>query len=120
MPAVSLVGLGVGLVAGAAVGLLAAPMRGAEIRRTLRSRADDALDRGMTLIEDGRRAFRTRGSVDTSTTLVSNASTESTPSAYRSSAPSASPTSRGSLSATLGEIAEFHSGNDLPSLGERS
>jgi gas vesicle protein len=117
MPAVSLVGLGVGLVAGAAVGLLATPMRGAEIRRTLRSRADDAVERGMTLIEEGRRAFRTRGAADASATSVATAST---PSSRALNAPSSSPVSRGSLSATLGEIAQLHSGDELSSLGGRS
>ena len=56
----SMIGLGLGLVAGVAAGLLLAPMRGSQMRQSLRSRADGALDRGMSLIEEGRRAFRTR------------------------------------------------------------
>jgi hypothetical protein len=84
MSAASMMGLGVGLLAGAAAGLLMAPMRGSEMRSSLRARTDQALDRGMRLIEEGRRALRT------------------TP------AP-------GPLTATLGEIAQLHTGTPLPS-----
>ena len=103
-PAVSLLGLGVGLVAGVAAGLLAAPMRGAEMRHSLRTRADGALDRGMTLLEEGRRAFRTR----TGRALPA--------SPLPSSAP---PSPDAPLSASLGEIAQMHSGDDLSALGAR-
>jgi gas vesicle protein len=95
MSGVSLLGLAVGLAAGAAAGLLAAPMRGAALRAALRSRADSALDRGMTLFEEGRRAFQTR---------------------YRAGAAVAPP----ALPATLGEIAEMHQGAELSSLEGRS
>ena len=98
LPAVSLVGLGVGLAAGLAAGLLAAPMRGAEMRRSLRSRADGALDRGMTLLEDGRRAFRTR-------------SRDESPRARSTSF--APPAPGAPLSASLGEIAQMHYGDDF-------
>lgn len=81
MSAASLLGVGLGLLAGAAAGLLLAPMRGREMRASLRSRADYAVDRGMMLLEEGRRAFRT------------------------SRAAEAAP-----LTATLGEIAQLHSG----------
>jgi hypothetical protein len=92
-------GLAVGVVAGVAAGLLAAPMRGADMRANLRSRADDALDRGMQLLEEGRRAFRTgRGGMTTS-------------------AVDATPTP---LTATLGEIAQIHSGTELSSFEARS
>lgn len=87
LPAISLLGLGVGIAAGVAAGLLVAPMRGADMRRSLRSRADDAVDRGLMLLEEGRRAFRTRGTAPTPGTVP--------------------------LAATLGEIAEMHSGNDF-------
>ena len=94
MKSVSLLGLGLGLAAGAAAGLLAAPMRGAEMRRSLRSRADDAYGRGKQLLDDGRRRFR---------------------------APDAPVTAPGSaLSATLGEIAQMHSGDELSSFEARS
>ena len=87
-----------GIAAGLTAGLLAAPMRGSEMRATLRERATDgnarlqslatsgrdwaqgAFDRALSLIEEGRRAFATR--------------TASEP------AP---------LTATLGEIAQMHS-----------
>lgn len=90
--AASLMGLAVGLVAGAAAGLLAAPMRGSAMRASLRSRADDALDRGITLFEEGRRAFRSRRGMG-----------ETGP----------------ALTATLGEIAEMHQGSELSSLEGR-
>jgi hypothetical protein len=93
MPAGSLMGFGIGLAAGVAAGLLAAPMRGADTRRTLRSRADSALGRRGTMLDEGRHALRTRQT------------TSPTP----GSAP---------LAATLGEIAEMHSGQDLSSLTE--
>jgi hypothetical protein len=56
----SMLGVGIGMLAGVAAGLLVAPMRGNQMRESLRSRADGALDRGLKLLEDGRRAFRTR------------------------------------------------------------
>ena len=84
-----MMGLGVGLLAGVAAGLLMAPMRGSQLRASLRSRADDALDRGMMLLEEGRRAFSTGSAA---------------------SAPAPEP-----LTATLGEIAQMHSGTRLPS-----
>ena len=77
-----MVGIGLGLLAGAAAGLLLAPRRGTEIRASLRARADLALERGMSLLEEGRRALRTSQSDE-------------------SPAP---------LTATLGEIAQMHSG----------
>jgi hypothetical protein len=90
-------GLAIGVAAGLTAGLLAAPLRGSDLRAVLRQRAVDgserlqsfafssrdwaleALDRGLMLIEDGRRAFRT------------------------GSAPE-----RDRLTATLGEIAQTH------------
>ena len=99
LSAVSLVGLGVGLAAGAAAGLLAAPMRGAEMRRSLRSRADGARGRGMALLDEGRRAFSRTGEPATS----------------QPATPGTMP-----LSATLGEIAQLHSSNELSSLEGRS
>ena len=58
----SMIGLLVGLAAGVATGLLAAPLRGRDMRAFLRSRADNALHRGSRLLEEGRRAFnRTQG-----------------------------------------------------------
>ena len=75
-------GMAIGVAAGVAAGLLAAPMRGSDMRARLRSRADSALDHGLTLLEEGRRAFRT-----------SPESSVATPS--------------GQLSATLGEIAAY-------------
>jgi gas vesicle protein len=71
----SLIGLAVGVAAGVAAGLLMAPMRGRELRQTLRDRAADgsarlqslasqgrtwceqAIDRSQELLEIGRRAF---------------------------------------------------------------
>jgi len=90
-------GLAVGLAAGVAAGLVAAPMRGTDLRATLRSRADGALERGMRLLDEGRRVFRTR------MTSAGRSTTEATP-----------------LTATLGEIAQLHSTNELSSLGARS
>src|SRR5688500_12480397 len=78
MSGASLMGFAVGVAAGVAAGLLAAPMRGSEMRATLRERTTDgsarlqslatssrgwaqgALDRALSLIEQGRRAFATR------------------------------------------------------------
>ena len=88
-------GLAVGLAAGVAAGLLAAPMRGTDMRANLRSRADGALDRGLMLLEEGRRAFRTG----------------------RGPAAVAAPPQ---LTATLGEIAQMHSSDELSSLEARS
>ena len=82
MSAASLLGVGLGLLAGAAAGLLLAPVRGSQMRASLRSRADHAVDRGMRLLEEGRQAFRTSRTAE---------------------AP-------GPLTATLGEMAQFHSG----------
>jgi gas vesicle protein len=76
-------GLAVGLAVGVAAGLLAAPMRGSTLRASLRSRADDLRDRGLHLLDEGRRAFNHRGVTGT--------------------APEA-------LTATLGEIATTHPG----------
>ena len=104
MPAVSLLGLGLGLAAGAAAGLLSAPMRGVDMRRSLRSRADGALDRGKSLIDEGRRAF----------------SRQALPAPTSPSYASSRTPGSASLSATLGEIAQFHAGDDLSSLGARS
>ena len=73
----SLMGLAVGVTAGLAVGLLMAPTRGSDMRARLRDRASDgsarlqslasssrdwathAIDRGLSLVEQGRRALRT-------------------------------------------------------------
>ena len=70
-------GLALGVTAGLAAGLLAAPVRGTVMRARLRDRASDssarlqslassasdwashALDRGLSVIEQGRRALRT-------------------------------------------------------------
>ena len=98
----SLMGLVVGMAAGLAAGLLAAPMRGTDMRASLRSRADEAVDRGMMLFEEGRRAF-SRGSASTTGTPVSADATE-----------------RDHLTATLGEIANMHPGGDAATRGARS
>jgi hypothetical protein len=99
MSGASLMGLAVGMAAGVAAGLLAAPMRGAEMRASLRTRADGALDRGLQLLEEGRRAFRTgRGT-------TADAAIDAAP------VP---------LTATLGEIAQIHSSNSLSSYEARS
>jgi hypothetical protein len=90
----SLFGLGVGLAAGAAAGLLAAPTRGSRIRASLRSRAERAVDRGMMLLEERRRAVRIGGGT-----------------AMGSAPP---------LSAAGGEIAEWHSGDELSNPEGRS
>ena len=78
-------GLAVGLAAGAAAGLLSAPMRGSDMRASLRSRADGALDRGLNLLDEGRRAFNRPG--------VHAAAVPET------------------LTATLGEMAQAHPGD---------
>jgi gas vesicle protein len=88
-------GLALGMVAGAAAALLTAPMRGTEMRERLRSGADNALERGTMLLEQGRRAFRTRGATAERSSVVAS--------------PSAP------FSATLGEIAQMHSSQELPS-----
>jgi gas vesicle protein len=93
MSGASMMGLAVGLVAGAAAALLATPLRGRDMRASLRSRADDALDRGLRLFEGASRAFRT--------------SPDST-------AMTASP-----LTASLSEIAAMHSANEISSLEAR-
>jgi gas vesicle protein len=86
MSGTSVMGLAVGLAAGVAMGLLAAPMRGSSMRASLRSRADDALARGLSLFEDGRRAFNRSG--DATDAAVPAPET---------------------LTATLGEMSQFHS-----------
>ncbi|HUE84798.1 MAG TPA: YtxH domain-containing protein [Vicinamibacterales bacterium] len=78
-------GLAVGLAAGVTLGLLAAPMRGSAMRASLRSRADGALDRGLNLLDEGRRAFN------------------------RSRPSEAAPVP---LTATLGEMAQTHPGTE--------
>ena len=106
-----MMGLAVGVAAGLAAGLLAAPMRGTDLRANLRSRAVDggarlqtlassgrdwahhAMDRAMSLLDEGRRAFRTSHTGDTGT------------------AP---------LTATIGEIAQLHSGSEPATFGARS
>jgi hypothetical protein len=102
----SLLGVAVGLATGAAAALLVTPMRGSDMRANLRARADEARDRGLSLIEEGRRALRTRmgGSDPADAAALSGIS--ATPDAP--------------LSATLGEIAQMHSGDDVASLGARS
>ena len=75
-------GLAVGVAAGMAAGLLAAPMRGRDMRTSLRTRVDQARSRAMMLVDEGRRALG-RGEAD------------------RAHAP---------LTATLGEIAQTHPG----------
>ena len=74
LPAVSLIGVGIGIAAGVAAGLLTAPMRGAEMRRSLRARMP-------------RRGNSFLGASDAPRTE--------------------------SLSATLGEIAQMHSSDDV-------
>lgn len=93
-------GLAIGVAMGLTAGLLGAPMRGSEMRANLRDRAADgrarlqvlasssrgwalqALDRGLMVVEEGRRAFQT-----TSTPIVAEPQR---------------------LTATLGEIAQTH------------
>jgi len=100
----SLMGLAVGVAAGLAAGLLAAPLRGTDMRATLRSRAVDgsarlqtlassgrgwvqqAIERATRLLEEGRRAFNT-----------------TRPASLGDPAP---------LTASLGEIAQMHSDSD--------
>lgn len=103
MPAVSLLGLGIGLAAGAAAGLLSAPMRGQDMRRSLRSRAEEALGR-VPRLRSGQPRAESNGAAPSFTT--SHASSRTPGSA--------------TLSATLGEIAQFHSGDELSSLGAQS
>jgi gas vesicle protein len=99
-------GLALGVTAGLALGLLAAPMRGSAMRARLRDRAAErgtrlqslasssrdwaaqALERGWSLLEQGRRALRT---------------TEAAP-----------------LHATMGEIATMHNGTQPSSYGVTS
>ena len=57
MSGASMLSLALGVTVGVAAGLLAAPMRGSELRGNLRSRAQQSLDRARTLFEEGRRAF---------------------------------------------------------------
>jgi gas vesicle protein len=86
MSGLSLIGLAVGLGAGVAAGLLAAPMRGRDMRASLRSRADRARERGRRLIGEGERAGQRH---------------------TRQTAPS-------TLTATLGEIANTQPGAERP------
>lgn len=92
MSSSTLMGLAVGLAAGVTAGLLAAPMRGNEMRASLRTRGNHARDRAMMLLGEGRRAF-SRGNID-----------EGTP----------------RLTATLGEIAQMHSGAEPARLEAQS
>jgi hypothetical protein len=101
MSGASMMGLGMGLLAGVAAGLLFAPSRGSQLRATLRSRADGAWDRGMMLLEEGRRAFRTGGSEISAAGTTGSAGTAT-------------------LTASLGEIAQMHSGTGPLDLGARS
>jgi gas vesicle protein len=78
----SLIGLAVGLGAGLAAGLLAAPMRGRDMRASLRTRADRARERGSRLVGEGKRAAQPGHAAETPATLT----------------------------ATLGEIANTHPG----------
>lgn len=98
MSGVSLLGVGVGLLVGAAAGLMLAPMRGGQLRASLRSRADQAWQHGTMLLEEGRNALRTRPS-DASSDAVTPA------------AP---------LTATLGEIAQIHSASTADMFEARS
>jgi gas vesicle protein len=75
-------GLAVGLAAGVAAGLLAAPMRGSDMRASLRTRADRLRERRMRRTEEARQAF-------------SRSQAPETPAA---------------LTATIGEIAQTHPG----------
>ena len=102
-------GLAAGVVVGVAAGLLAAPMRGTEMRSRLRERAidgsarlqsladssrgwaTDAMHRLTCLIEEGRQALRTSSSASSS-----SMSTGSAP-----------------LTASLGELAQFHSSEPM-------
>jgi gas vesicle protein len=83
----SLMGLAVGLGAGLAAGLLAAPMRGRDLRASLRSRADRARERGARLVGEGKRAVQ-RGP--------------------------AAETAPATLTATLGDIANTYPGAEPP------
>jgi gas vesicle protein len=83
-------GLCAGAVAGAALALIFAPMRGSEMRRSVRSYAsqggerlsqlmesgrclaEDAIDRASTLIDEGRRALRTSGTSPSSSPSASS------------------------------------------------
>ena len=82
-PRVSLMGLGLGLALGVTAGLLAAPMRGREMRASLRTRSDQARKRALLPLEDGRRAFRRADGADGATPR---------------------------LTAPMGEIAQMHPG----------
>ena len=106
-------GLAVGVAAGLAAGLLTAPMRGTDMRASLRSRAaeggarlhtlassgrewaQNARHRGMTVIDDGRRAFDPRNV---------------------GSAPAVAPSA---LTASIGEIAQLHGTEDINTLEDR-
>ncbi len=52
-------GLCAGVCAGAALALIFAPMRGSDMRNSVRSYTQDALGQAADLIDQGRRAFRT-------------------------------------------------------------
>jgi hypothetical protein len=84
----STIGLLIGLAAGVAAGLLAAPLRGSDMRATLRSRAQDALSRVSRVPEEGRGKMNRDDAFD---------------SRHRSAA-------AGALTAPLGEIAQMHPG----------
>ena len=58
--------------------------RGGQMGATLRSRAEQARQQGLMLLEEGRRAFRTTAPIEAE---------------------------RGTLTATLGEIAQLHTGS---------
>lgn len=88
----SAIAAGVGLLAGVTAGLLLVPMRGSQMRASLRNRADRALDRGMALVEEGRRVFGTAAGSPASVTPASVA------------------TAAAPLTATIGEIAQLHEG----------
>lgn len=106
MSGMSLKGLIIGVAAGLAAGLLAAPMRGSDMRASLRSRADGARTRGMTLFEDGRRAF-TRGRAAEDHAADVGGASRVAPEGER-------------LTATLGEIADLHPGDSAAPFGARS
>jgi hypothetical protein len=85
----STIGLLIGLAAGVAAGLLVAPLRGSDMRATLRSRADDVLSRFSRVAEGDRGNMNRRDAFDSS---------------HRPA------TAAGALTAPLGEIAQMHAG----------
>jgi hypothetical protein len=88
----STMGLLIGLAAGVAAGLLAAPLRGSDMRATLRSRAHDVLNRISRMPEEGRRRM---SRINRRDVLESS---------HRP------PAAAGALTAPLGEIAQMHAG----------